>query len=249
MFSNFGNSGGNFGGSNGGNFDIHTWLNNNIGDEFKDVASIDEGSNVFNDKTNDKTDDTPNTQIINYDVVLGIDNLKEFKLLLNPKSLWVYRYLCVFSDWRNKTEELPTGITRFTWNYAPTQNIQMGFCNSIGEIKNAIAMRLYQPRIPYVNTMNTNAKRVSLLIEEFSAQSFSAENGRRFHFILRPNTFTGPNVELSVEDLNDGIYTFKRPITEFNTLSISFGNPLNIITFVEPFDPFFITLEFVCFNI
>lgn len=167
---------------------------------------------------------------------------------INLESMFEHHYLVLDSNYRDTSVEISTNITKFTWKYTPTQIFETGFCNSVGVISNIVGMRMYQPRIPYKAAMDTTAKRVSVLIEELSAQSFIAENGRRFHFLLRPN-FTGggqTNVELSTEDYNDGIFNFNNPIQSFSSVTISFGDPLNIISFTTPFTRFIIPIEFTC---
>lgn len=178
---------------------------------------------------------------------LGINDLNEFKMLFNPESMYVHYYLVLDSDYRDTTEEIPTAITKFTWRYAPTQFTGVGFCNSVGVIRDIIGMRMYQPRVPYLAGMNTSAKRVSVLIEELASQAFIAENGRRFHFLLRPNFINAQtDIELSTEDYNDGIFNFRKPITKIDSFTLSFGDPLQILTFSTPFNRFIVPFEMVC---
>ncbi len=178
---------------------------------------------------------------------MGINDLRDFKLLFNPESLYVHYYVVLDSNYRDTTEENSTNITKFKWHYAPTQSVGVGFCNSVGVIKDIIGMRMYQPKIPYVSAMNNSAKRVSVLIEEFAPQAFIAQNGRRFHFMLRPNYIDGQtSIEISTEDYNDGIFNFRTPITTLDTLTISFGDPLNVLSFATPFNRFMIPFEFIC---
>ena len=178
---------------------------------------------------------------------LGINDLNNFKMLFNPESMYVHYYVVLDSSYRDTSEENSTAIKKFTWRYAPTQYAGTGFCNSVGVIRDIIGMRMYQPRVPYLAGMNTSAKRVSVLIEELKAQAFIAENGRRFHFLLRPNFITGQtSIELSTEDYNDGIFNFRKPITKIDSFTLSFGDPLNVLTFATPFDRFIVPFEMVC---
>jgi len=194
-----------------------------------------------------KPEETKQNKMLALDDFLGINDLTDFKLMFNPESLYKHYYLVLDSDFRDTSSEISSDIRRFQWAYAPTVNIGVGFCNSVGTIRNIIGMRMYQPRIPYLPAMNNTAKRVSVLIEEFSAQAFIAENGRRFHFLLRPifvNAQT--DIELSTEDFNDGIFSFRKPITEISTMTLSFGDPLDVLSFSTPFNKFTIAFEFVC---
>lgn len=232
-------------------------INNNVGDNNIDidikeyqVAAIGKAgqeSNVFG--ATEQTVALPHTETkIAISEFLGINDVNEFKMYFNPESMYTHYYIVLDSDYRDTTDEISTNIRKFKWKYAPTQSVGVGFCNSVGVIRDIVGMRMYQPRVPYVATMNTDAKRVSVLIEEFSAQAFIAENGRRFHFLLRPSfPDVGVNsLELSTEDYNDGIFNFRKPITTFESITLSFGNPLDVISFTTPFDRFIIPFEFVC---
>jgi hypothetical protein len=202
------------------------------------------------DGDNISSNDKPtiiNTNSIEISNLLGINDLKELKLYMNPESMYEHYYVVLDSEWRNTTNENPTSIQQFTWNYAPTQNVSHGFCNSVGTVHNIVGMRIYQPCIPYLAAMNTNGKRVSILVQEFNAQAFITEIGTRFHFLLRPQYITSTTrIELSTEDYNDGIFTFDKPFTEITSLTLVFGDPINVLTFSVPFDRFIVALEFIC---
>lgn len=179
--------------------------------------------------------------------LMDITNPIDFKLFINPSSLYTYKYVAMHSDYRDTSSDSAGVIRKFSWKFAPTRNIQVGFCNGVSEIGNIIGMRLYQPRVPYVAAMNTTAKRVSILIEEFSAQSFGSSQNSSFHFIYRPIYVSGQtSIELSTEDYNDGIYSFRKPIKSLDSISLIFKDPTTEITFTSPFDAFFIAIEFTC---
>jgi hypothetical protein len=180
---------------------------------------------------------------------LGINDLSTLQLLFNPESLYTHYYVVLDTDYRQTSEE-SSSITKFSWNYTDSQNLRDGFCNSVGRIRDIIGMRMYQPRVHYLASMDTTAKRVSILVEEFAPQAFIGENGRRFHFLLRPNLqpIAETSIELSTEDYNDGIYSFRKPITTFDSLTISFGDPLVLLEFPLIFDRFMIAFEFTCYK-
>lgn len=179
--------------------------------------------------------------------VMGITNPIDFKLFFNPTSLYTHKYVAMHSDYRDTSSDSAGIIRKFSWKFAPTRNLQLGFCNGVSDIGNIIGMRLYQPRVPYVAAMNTSSKRVAILIEEFSSQSFGSSQNSSFHFIYRPLYASAiTSIELSTEDYNDGIYTFRKPIKSLDSISLIFKNPTDEITFTDPFDVFFIAIEFTC---
>lgn len=50
---------------------------------------------------------------------MRINDLKEFKMLFNPESLYVHYYVVLDSNYRDITEENSSNITKFKWRYAP----------------------------------------------------------------------------------------------------------------------------------
>lgn len=184
---------------------------------------------------------------------LGINDLYEFKRTFNPSSLYERYYVVLDYENRNQAEETKIP-SKFTWNYAPNSFQQPGYCTSSGLIKNIVHMRMYQPRIPSIRQFDQSGKSVSVLFEEFAAQSFILPNGRRFHFLLRPLYINGDYaMEAATEDYNDGLFYFRKPIRNFSTLTVSFGNPDNVVVFdsnlvlfPETVYNFIIPIEFTC---
>lgn len=188
------------------------------------------------------------TSAISIQSILGIESLFDLQMTLNPSSLYEHIYVGLDTNYRDTTGDSGSTINKFTWKYAPTQNLSTGYCNSVGVVRNIVGMRMYQPKIGFLADMDTDAKRVSILVEELQSQAYIAENGRRFHFLLRPvYVALQTMIELSTEDYNDGIFNFRKPIKHIDSLTISFGNPLNILNFPIPLaDRFIVVFEFTC---
>ena len=165
------------------------------------------------------------------DKVFGMNDPRELQLAFNPETQYQKHYIVLDSRYRLLTTN---GTSVFRWQYVDNANISSGAVNTIGTIKNLVSMKLYQPVFPN-KSLNSMTQRLSILIDEFSAQSFIASANRRYHFITRTNpTSNGKYVECQTEDFNDGVYKFHTPITQFNTLTITFGDPLDIISL--PYD-------------
>ncbi len=221
-----------------------------IRDYFKDVLKADGDEPTYNafakvgEEQQQQETKGENVKVVQF---MDITNDLDFKLFFNPTSLYTHKYVAMHSDYRDTSTDAAGVIRKFSWKFAPTRIPQVGFCNGVSEIGNIIGMRLYQPRVPYVAGMNTNAKRVSILIEEFSAQSFGSSENSTFHFIYRPIYVSSQtSIELSTEDYNDGIYTFRKPIKTLDSITIVFKDPTNVLSFTAPFDAFFIAIEFTC---
>lgn len=96
-------------------------------------------------------------------------------------------------------------------------------------------------------TMNGN---FTILIEEFKAQSYIGRDGRRFHFVMFPSivnldTIPGPiigppftfailpnipYIEFTTSGKANGWFYFQKPITQFSTLTVSMGNPFDLMS-------------------
>lgn len=231
--------------TDGKQFDLHEHQNTEIYANYdKDASQL----NPTGQTDQESQDSTIDAQSISIQSVLGIENLFDLQLALNPSSLYEHIYVGLDTDYRDTTGDSGSSINKFTWKYAPTQNLGVGYCNSVGVVKNIVGMRMYQPKIIFLAEMDTDAKRVSILVEELQSQAYIAENGRRFHFLLRPIYSAGQTmIELSTEDYNDGIYNFRKPIKHIDSLTISFGNPLDILNFPTPLaSRFIVVFEFTC---
>ena len=125
------------------------------------------------------------------------------------------------------------GTEYFKWSHINNFLTNQGTVNSIGEIRNIIAVKIMQYRLPVADNVDNVYKRVTLLIHEMSSQSFIAHEGRRFHFM---GMHHGDNrhhrwVEIRSDDHCKGEYRFTKPITTLNDITISFGSPIEIIKF------------------
>jgi hypothetical protein len=208
--------------------DMHEYLN-------KQIAAIDnqpvEAKHLYADD--------PARQSVSYatsaDIssLLGYSDAFTLQKIFNPPATYVKNYLVLDSKYRILEDDPNGDIKRFKWAYVENANIENGVINSVGKIRDVVSMYIYKPLIPYVaNYMSLNSNRISILIEEFGAQSFILANGRRAHWLFAlKQTYNDLMVSLSIEDYNDGIFNFRKPITTFDTITMSFGNPDTLIPF------------------
>jgi hypothetical protein len=142
----------------------------------------------------------------------------------NPMGLTRKNYFLLDSRYRNADS-----ITnRFTWDYSNTKTQQSGTVSVIGDVRDIVAIRIYPFRLPLNGEVSTYHKRISVLIHEFSTQSFFAHENRRFHF-MNQTTVDGNFVEADPYQFNDGYYYFEKPFTTVTSITISFGNPLRLV--------------------
>lgn len=147
--------------------------------------------------------------------------------LLNPNALLRTNYVMMDTRYRVLDSD---GRKFFSWNHINNVSRNQGSINTIGTIRDIVALRIYPFRIPYNSSLDTRYKKISMLIREFQAQSFVGQEQRRFHFLFNP-IIDGDSVFLEPGDNNDGYYRFGQPITQFDTITIDFGSPLEPIEF------------------
>lgn len=229
-----------------------------INDVFKNMLGVETDKKyVSDDGGQDIQEEEITYENIEINSVLGVNDIQTIKYLFNPSSMYEHYYVVLDTNYRATDYDNSTTINKFRWYYAETQNLRTGFTNSVGKVHDIIGVRMFQPRVHYLAAMDNTAKRISVLIEEFSHQAFIGENGRRFHFLFRPVLSAvevspaDTQIELTTEDYNDGIFNFRKPITTIDTLTLSFGDPLVLLDFPlspTPFERMQFAMEFTCYK-
>lgn len=198
----------------------------------KKEKEFDKLNNIVNyqQKEMHMTSDEPpanKTMDISIEEILGLDSIyalqKEFQL----PSLFEKHYIILDSENRDL---LTSTSSKFIWNYTTNVNPRQGFVNSSLPIKNTRAIQLYQPLMAKPTTDLSLTARVSILLDEFFQQAFIAGNNRRYHWLTRVFD-EALQYSLHLEGFSDGLIKFNKPVQEFDTLSLSFGSPIDILEF------------------
>lgn len=207
---------------------LHEILKDRIGVATEDVASSydkDNDTNLTQQITNNFSSGSSGQ--VEVTSLLGSKTIEDLQKIINPASVKRYTYLILDTRYRVLESD---GISSFKWNFINNEIINQGTVNAIGNIKDIIAIRIFPIRLPYIKTADTDYKRISMFIDEFSAQSFIAQENRRFHFMF--NTKIDDRwIELKPENNNDGYFRFRNPIARIDSFTISFAAPLNVINF------------------
>jgi hypothetical protein len=193
----------------------------NIEDKNIEDKNIDKN---IEDKNIDKNID------LNINTLFGCDNLYKLQRELNPQSLYKYNYIVL--DSKNRDLVL-SNSKKMKWLHMNDSLFASGTVNTAGEpIRDIVGLRIYPCRF------NRNVSNVfvydnlyTVLIEEFNSQSYLLHQNRKCHFFLRRTLGFGassvsPSVDgTELKPINNGYYWFKEPITDFNSITISIGNP------------------------
>jgi hypothetical protein len=198
--------------------------------------------------------------------IFNASELYKLQRLIAPKAQ--YKRVYVLLDTANTAPELSSG-TKYGWHFANNALLQTGTVNTTGTAGNLVGMHIH-PMIAdlvsnpshnfaalatsfsldegtgigpiYRNDFTNINQTFTILIEEFSSQSFVGRNGRKFHFVLYPFlmnpssdpdnpsllgswTPTNPYYEFVTSGKGGGWFWFNKPITEFSTLTVSMANP------------------------
>ncbi len=159
--------------------------------------------------------------------LLGNKTITDLQRAINPSLVRRNVYIMLDTRYRILDND---GTTYFKWNFINNEITAQGTVNAIGNIRDIISMRVFPIRIPYISSADNDYDRVTVFIQEFSAQSFIAQENRRFHYMFNPSI--GDRwIDLEPDGFNDGFFRFRNPITRLDTLTISFGSPLEPIVF------------------
>ncbi len=204
--------------------DIHEMLKEQIGVSAENTISESQStSNV--DFTNQVTSIFANQ--IEVTSLLGSKSIADLQRVINPSL--VKTTVSIMLDTRYRILD-NDGTTYFKWVFNNNEITSQGTVNAIGNIRDITAIRIFPIKMPYNSNADNDYSRVTILIQEISAQSFISHENRRFHFIFGTSV-DDRWINLEPESFNDGYFRFRTPITRLDTVTLSFGSPLESIVF------------------
>jgi signal peptidase I len=168
-----------------------------------------------------------NNYLVEVSKVFGCSKGHHLQKLINPNALLRTKYIIL--DTRHRVLD-SDGTKFFTWNHINDVSTHQGTVNTVGTIRDIVAIRVFPFRVPYTSTLDTSYNKVSMLIREFQAQSFIGHEKRKFHFMFNP-VISGNSVFLEPGDDNDGYFRFGNPITHLHSITVDFGSPLEEVIF------------------
>lgn len=165
----------------------------------------------------------------NIDSIFGIGDVASLVKQINePNSSVNTVYLLLDTRYRTLEND---GTEFFSWCHINNLVRSQGTVNSVGNLKNIITITLMKYRIPAVANAINIYNRITVSIDEITAQSIVAHEDRRFHFMCHVDKHHGNFLELCSDDNFNGEFKFNKPITTLDTITIRFGSPLEPIIF------------------
>ena len=179
----------------------------------------------------------------------GMSEKWYIQCMLNATAQYQYAYVLLDTD--NAAAELSSDTT-FGWRVINYISQQDGTVSTVSNIRDLVGMRIFPVTMQlrsccetgknYVNNVANINNNFTVLIHEFQAQSFVGRDGRKFHFALFPAlmnpqfpirgpaiTPTNPYFEFTTSGKANGWFWFRTPITEFSTMTVSIGNPFDLV--------------------
>lgn len=251
-------------------FDMDGWQNKTLVAGYaQDQYAIDTAfinrSVKFNTKKYNTNLTAEITSELSINTVFDLRDLHTIQRIVAPTAQ--HRSVFVLLDTSNADPVLSSG-NKFGWSFIDSPLLKEGMINGIGGTGDLVGMRLFpinttlisQPSATFVASavplvvsnvgqspfysndfLNTN-NNFTILIDEFSAQSYVGRDGRKFHFSQFPFLLTAftvvnlgsypslnPYYEFVSISKGDGWFWFRKPITEFSTLTISMATPFTVM--------------------
>jgi hypothetical protein len=139
-------------------------------------------------------------------------------------------YVLLDSRYRNRT----TGPNVFSWTISSVPSDSRGVVSTMKSMQNIIFMQFSKFLIPYSAAADNVYKKITLLINELNFAAVMAHEDRHYHALF--DTEVQSNRILCTPDSqDDGKFRFNEPITYIKTVSITFGGPLNKLSFLPEF--------------
>jgi hypothetical protein len=171
------------------------------------------------------------TSVGNVAGILGKTDEVSFQQMINPQAAYRKNYIYLDSRYRDTSSDT-AGMTAMKWNFLSNMaTSSMGGVASVGNVQQVVAISTGTIRLPYQDNMLDNSyKRVSMLINEWSGQAYIGQEGRKFHFMFK-TSLDSNMVDCEPHNSDRATFEFAKPITQIDTITISFGAPLESIAF------------------
>ena len=182
---------------------------NTAGDDAKNIGS--DYTNTFTNRENFSGVGS----ILDMSASQRIDAIK----YINYQSLFRDEYIVIDSRYQNKVNTDATKMVFSLISDSKTKSDHGGVI--IGNtIKDIVEIEVYPFTIPYKPVYATFYNKITLTINEWSANSFEAYEGGQFHFCFEIEKID--NNLIFLKPINS-VYSFSKPVNHIDDFTISFG--------------------------
>jgi len=203
----------------GGMIDTHELLKKNIG--------LNSESDTVSSSINKQTTSTVVANSVDLSSVMGNNDAYGIQRIINPSALFAKSQILLDTRWRSQDTD---GTILMKWSFSNTLAAKPGTFNTTSPIRDIIAIKVLPFKIPYTASAENPTKNITMYYNEFSNQCVVAQESRKYHHWF---DYVKEDDWLSLDAFkyNKGVYNFDKPITTLDTLTVSFGSPLQLIQF------------------
>lgn len=150
--------------------------------------------------------------------------------IFNPGALVSRTYLFLDSRWRFRTGDSSVLSWSIATSNGPRQDSFSGLVTA--DLRNIVGIRLLPFIFPNTRRALNCLRRISVEMIEFQNQAYVMYGNQRFHFMYEINAGAAADDPYETKELglNESTFRFGKPISEIQTLSFRFRNPINILS-------------------
>jgi hypothetical protein len=163
--------------------------------------------------------------------IFGATDERKLREIFNPAANYVRNYIVLDTKYRVIDDTVQTTLDHYTFYYSIGRIAAPGTFQSSFPISNIMSMKMFKTRVPNIPNASTGARRISVAINEFTAQAFILSTGTKAHWVLGIEDIADSHcTDMIIENYDDGIFNFSVPINIVDKITLSFNDPLNKIS-------------------
>jgi hypothetical protein len=139
-------------------------------------------------------------------------------------------YVLLDSRYRNRS----TSPDVFQWTVSSVPSDSRGIVSAMTSMQNIIYMQFSSFYIPYTSAADNVYRKVSLLVDELQFAAVMAHENRHYHAMFDTEV-QGNRILCTPDTTDDGRFRFNTPINYIKSISVSFGGPLNQLSFLSDY--------------
>jgi len=160
------------------------------------------------------------------DSLFGTRDQRSILGMFNPGALTDRAYVLLDRKYAIENPDRSS----FQWSITP--NAGPNSLITKAQLSHVVGFKMYPFKFPNSANVLTFASRLSISIDEIVSQAYTSPEGRRFHFLFNVaregSDVLDPYIVNDVGQ-NTANYTLAKSITTLDTITISFGNPLQLL--------------------
>jgi hypothetical protein len=167
---------------------------------------------------------------VSLQTAFGFENPVDVLKYFNPGANLRHAYILLDRRYHKRIHD----ESKFSWgiSYDTKASANTSLKTSV-PLQSIVGAKIYQFRFPNIDDILTFPRRLSINIEELTNAAFTAPgSGRKFQFLMEVQQETTGLKPYAVNDVGENVMKFWFPnsVNFLEEITITFGNPFNIIT-------------------